>query len=90
MKLAGQIDSDLKEQEWTNSAPETLLVEEESRCETDDEEGEEGGQEKSTGEGAAVEVRVRRPVQCTVLSMHGSFLWSQNFTLQINQLKSNF
>ena len=61
-------------------------MEEESRCETDEEEGDEGGQEKSSGEGAAVEVRVRRPVQCTVLSMHGSFLWSQNFTLQINLL----
>ena len=41
-------------------------MEEESRGETDEEEGGEGGQEKSTGEGAAVEVRVRRPVQCTV------------------------
>ena len=65
-------------------------MEEESRGETDDEEGDEGGQEKSTGEGAAVEVRVRRPVQCTVqhctFSARQFFSWSQNFTLQINLL----
>ena len=43
----------------TSSSPETLLVKEEGRGETDEEEGEEGGQKKSTSGGTGVEVRVR-------------------------------
>ena len=64
-------------------------MQEESRGETDDEEGDEGGQEKSTGEGAAVEVRVRRPVHCTVHSMHGSFFVVTKFHIadQSTQIK---
>ena len=62
-------------------------MQEESRGETDEEEGGEGGQEKSTGEGAAVEVRVRRPVHCTVHSMHGSFFVVTKFHIATNSTK---